>query len=270
MQQPFTTAAQLSDVSHQFHLRWSFYCCTIVRDLTLRSANSFGTGSRCAHRDWGLREYARTRASREIVRVLTYVGNTHNHRKRTCAGSYHLMRLFFDDYMLFLADDRYIKHRLAELRGIRNEALMRSVHPSMVMAFASMGTLDAVATGVLAVPVAGSSPSPTTDAAIDLAQLAYSGAATQSPHKFRRHHDNTMALVTSPEYAPAPPGAGLQYNLSPQGAFFSGGVRYSVILSTRMQPMVRMASARMRGDWCSESFTKAFTAMMVRSGLDLA
>jgi len=35
----------LSELSHQFYLRWSFYCCMIVRDLTLRSANSFGTRS---------------------------------------------------------------------------------------------------------------------------------------------------------------------------------------------------------------------------------
>ena len=42
-QQPFANAFQLKDVAHQFHLRWSFYCSMVVRDLTLRSAPSFGT-----------------------------------------------------------------------------------------------------------------------------------------------------------------------------------------------------------------------------------
>lgn len=57
------------------------------------------------------------------------------------------------------------------------------------------------------------------------------------------------------------------YGSSSPSAFFSGGARYSVILSTRMQPIVRMARARMSGLGCSLSFTNALTAMMVRSGL---
>lgn len=60
------------------------------------------------------------------------------------------------------------------------------------------------------------------------------------------------------------------YGSSSPSAFFSGGVKYSTIFSTRMQPMVRMASARMSGDGCSLSLTNELTAMMVRSGLDLA
>jgi hypothetical protein len=60
------------------------------------------------------------------------------------------------------------------------------------------------------------------------------------------------------------------YGSSSESAFFSGGVRYSVIFSTRMHPIVRIASARIRGESCSESFTKAFTAMSVMSGFDFA
>ena len=110
-------------------------------------------------------------------------------------GSFHLLRLFFDDYMLSLADDRYIMHRLNELRGFRNDALRRSGHPMIMAALTALGSFDAVATGVLNIPgSATSGASPTTDAAIDLAQLAYSGNST-SPSRFRTRTDPALSLT---------------------------------------------------------------------------
>ncbi|CAJ0585666.1 unnamed protein product, partial [Mesorhabditis spiculigera] len=57
--------SELSDVAKQFLLNWSFYNNLIIRDLTLRSAHSF--------------------------------------------GSFHLLRLLFDDYMLHLVEQRLAK-----------------------------------------------------------------------------------------------------------------------------------------------------------------
>mmetsp|Transcript_15297 Transcript_15297/g.49943 ORF Transcript_15297/g.49943 Transcript_15297/m.49943 type:complete len:257 (-) Transcript_15297:356-1126(-) len=50
----------------------------------------------------------------------------------------------------------------------------------------------------------------------------------------------------------------------------SGSHRYSTILSTRMHPIVRTASARMSGFWSCVSLTKVLTARMARSGCDFA
>ena len=50
----------------------------------------------------------------------------------------------------------------------------------------------------------------------------------------------------------------------------SGSHRYSVIRSTRMQPMVRTASARISGLGSLASFTNVFTARSVSSGWVLA
>ena len=52
--------------------------------------------------------------------------------------------------------------------------------------------------------------------------------------------------------------------------FLKGSHRYSVILSTLMQPMVLTAKALIRGFGSSQSLTKVFTAMMARSGWALA
>ena len=43
-----------------------------------------------------------------------------------------------------------------------------------------------------------------------------------------------------------------------------------MIFSTRMQPMVQIARARMRRFWSSKSVTKVLTARMTRSGCVLA
>lgn len=58
-------ASKQSDVSKQFLLKWSFYSSTVIRELTLRSAESF--------------------------------------------GSFHLIRLLYDEYMLFLVEMKLAK-----------------------------------------------------------------------------------------------------------------------------------------------------------------
>mmetsp|Transcript_674 Transcript_674/g.1636 ORF Transcript_674/g.1636 Transcript_674/m.1636 type:complete len:230 (-) Transcript_674:410-1099(-) len=60
------------------------------------------------------------------------------------------------------------------------------------------------------------------------------------------------------------------YGSSSLSAFDSGLAKYSVICSTRMHPMVRTASARISGFGSEASLTKVLTAMMARSGCDLA
>ena len=102
------------------------------------------------------------------------------------------MRLFFDDYMLFLADERVAQLRLVELRGVLNEAVLRTIHPLMLLALTGPRLVEPAQR--VHHPVATGSPSPTTDAAIDLAQLAYS---SHSPAKFGR--------PGMPEGAPLPP-----------------------------------------------------------------
>mmetsp|Transcript_10054 Transcript_10054/g.33220 ORF Transcript_10054/g.33220 Transcript_10054/m.33220 type:complete len:202 (-) Transcript_10054:442-1047(-) len=49
-----------------------------------------------------------------------------------------------------------------------------------------------------------------------------------------------------------------------------GSIKYSVIFSTRMQPMVRIASARTSGLGSQASFTNVFTARRAMSGCVLA
>mmetsp|Transcript_21328 Transcript_21328/g.60049 ORF Transcript_21328/g.60049 Transcript_21328/m.60049 type:complete len:232 (-) Transcript_21328:244-939(-) len=60
------------------------------------------------------------------------------------------------------------------------------------------------------------------------------------------------------------------YGSSSFSARAKGSQRYSVILSTRMQPMVRTASARISGDGSEASFTNVLTAISARSGCVLA
>jgi hypothetical protein len=55
------------------------------------------------------------------------------------------------------------------------------------------------------------------------------------------------------------------YGSSSPSAFFNGGARYSTIFSTLMHPIVRMASARMRGDECSLSLTNELTACKAKT-----
>mmetsp|Transcript_16996 Transcript_16996/g.27618 ORF Transcript_16996/g.27618 Transcript_16996/m.27618 type:complete len:251 (-) Transcript_16996:397-1149(-) len=56
------------------------------------------------------------------------------------------------------------------------------------------------------------------------------------------------------------------YGSSSRRARLSGSQRYSVIFSTRTQPIVRTASARTSGFGSDASFTKVLTAINVRSG----
>lgn len=58
-------ASKQAEVSKQFLLKWSFYSSTVIRELTLRSAESF--------------------------------------------GSFHLIRLLYDEYMLFLVEMKLAK-----------------------------------------------------------------------------------------------------------------------------------------------------------------
>jgi hypothetical protein len=104
--------------------------------------------------------------------------------------------------MQYLADDRFVKTRLNELRGPRALSLMQSAHPALLAGLASIGVLDSLALGTGAGLAPGATPSPTTDAAIDLAQLAYAGgpaaAGGMTPSKFRGNPDLHLALAGTP------------------------------------------------------------------------
>ena len=56
------------------------------------------------------------------------------------------------------------------------------------------------------------------------------------------------------------------YGSSSRSARVSGSRRYSVMRSTRMQPIVRIASARISGFGSAASRTNVFTARSARSG----
>ena len=62
----------------------------------------------------------------------------------------------------------------------------------------------------------------------------------------------------------------LTYGSSSFKHFLKGSHKYSVILSTRMQPIVRTAKALIKGLGSSQSLTKVLTAMIAMSGCDLA
>eukprot|EP00118_Oscarella_pearsei_P014782 m.129196 g.129196 ORF g.129196 m.129196 type:complete len:818 (+) comp37969_c1_seq3:796-3249(+) len=97
--QPFEGQPEFSKAARQFLLKWSFYSSMIIRDLTLRSAASF--------------------------------------------GSFHLIRLLYDEYMFYL-----IEHRIATATGRSPIAVMaeymemdRNCHAS------NNGTIDGVRVG---------------------------------------------------------------------------------------------------------------------------
>ncbi|KAF2897982.1 hypothetical protein ILUMI_08189 [Ignelater luminosus] len=72
---PFEGKPNFSKAARQFLLKWSFYSSMVIRDLTLRSAASF--------------------------------------------GSFHLIRLLYDEYMFYL-----IEHQVAEVTGVVPIAVM--------------------------------------------------------------------------------------------------------------------------------------------------
>lgn len=75
---PFEGKPNFSKAARQFLLKWSFYSSMVIRDLTLRSAASF--------------------------------------------GSFHLIRLLYDEYMFYL-----IEHRVAVATGQTPIAVMGEV-----------------------------------------------------------------------------------------------------------------------------------------------
>lgn len=72
---PYEGKPNFSTAARQFLLKWSFYSSMVIRDLTLRSAASF--------------------------------------------GSFHLIRLLYDEYMFYL-----IEHQVAQATGISPIAVM--------------------------------------------------------------------------------------------------------------------------------------------------
>uniref|UniRef100_A0A670ZKK7 Regulatory factor X2 n=1 Tax=Pseudonaja textilis TaxID=8673 RepID=A0A670ZKK7_PSETE len=78
---PHEGAASFPRAARQFLLKWSFYSSMVIRDLTLRSAASF--------------------------------------------GSFHLIRLLYDEYMFYL-----VEHRVAEATGETPIAVMGEVRAS--------------------------------------------------------------------------------------------------------------------------------------------
>jgi regulatory factor X 1/2/3 len=75
MLQPYESTDKLTHVARQFLLNWCFYSSMVIRDLTLRSAASF--------------------------------------------GSFHLIRLLYDEYMFYL-----VEHRVAQATGETTIAVM--------------------------------------------------------------------------------------------------------------------------------------------------
>ena len=78
--QPHQGRSDFSKAARQFLLKWSFYSSMIIRDLTLRSAASF--------------------------------------------GSFHLIRLLYDEYMFYL-----VEHKVADATGKSPLAVMAEVSP---------------------------------------------------------------------------------------------------------------------------------------------
>uniref|UniRef100_A0A672RA60 Regulatory factor X1 n=1 Tax=Sinocyclocheilus grahami TaxID=75366 RepID=A0A672RA60_SINGR len=76
---PYTGSPAFPKVAKLFLLKWSFYSSVVIRDLTLRSAASF--------------------------------------------GSFHLIRLLYDEYMYYL-----IEHRVAQAKGETPISVMGEVH----------------------------------------------------------------------------------------------------------------------------------------------
>mmetsp|Transcript_57095 Transcript_57095/g.180719 ORF Transcript_57095/g.180719 Transcript_57095/m.180719 type:complete len:232 (+) Transcript_57095:931-1626(+) len=86
----------------------------------------------------------------------------------------------------------------------------------------------------------------------------------------RKPRSSTSSGLMSWSFATQMAAVFFTYGSSSLRHFSRGSQRYSVILSTRMQPMVRTARARISGLGSWESLTNVFTAMMARSGWVLA
>lgn len=91
-------ATELEDASRELMLRWSFFTSTIMRDLTLRSAGSF--------------------------------------------GSYHLMRLLFDEYIMYFLEKKMDeKRRALGLLSFWPAQQDQAVYETALAGFASMDDL---------------------------------------------------------------------------------------------------------------------------------
>uniref|UniRef100_A0A8C7JV87 DNA-binding protein RFX2 n=1 Tax=Oncorhynchus kisutch TaxID=8019 RepID=A0A8C7JV87_ONCKI len=88
---PHEGSTSFPRAARQFLLKWSFYSSMVIRDLTLRSAASF--------------------------------------------GSFHLIRLLYDEYMFYL-----VEHRVAQATGETPIAVMGEVNPSFSDDMSDMGS----------------------------------------------------------------------------------------------------------------------------------
>ncbi|KAL5250321.1 hypothetical protein ACHWQZ_G016160 [Mnemiopsis leidyi] len=83
---PFTNKPDFPQHAKYFLLNWSFYCSMVIRDLTLRSAASF--------------------------------------------GSFHLIRLLYDEYMYYLVEQRVAKFRNTDPVVVMGECI--TLHQTMI------------------------------------------------------------------------------------------------------------------------------------------
>ncbi|XP_063687444.1 DNA-binding protein RFX2-like isoform X9 [Bolinopsis microptera] len=83
---PFTNKPEFPQHAKYFLLNWSFYCSMVIRDLTLRSAASF--------------------------------------------GSFHLIRLLYDEYMYYLVEQRVAKFRNTDPVVVMGECI--TLHQTMI------------------------------------------------------------------------------------------------------------------------------------------
>ncbi|XP_065904590.1 transcription factor RFX3-like isoform X2 [Dysidea avara] len=91
--QPYEASPQFSKAARQFLLKWSFYSSMVIRDLTLRSAASF--------------------------------------------GSFHLIRLLYDEYMFYL-----VEHRVAKANNKTAIAVMSEFSSLKCEAFSDTMTMS--------------------------------------------------------------------------------------------------------------------------------
>lgn len=137
------SSPDLPRAARQFLLKWSFYSSMVIRDLTLRSAASF--------------------------------------------GSFHLIRLLYDEYMFYL-----VEHKVAAATGETSIAVMGEVRQQMDHgAFAMSG----VSVGSFSQHVDSSQTNNI------LAGSAYSRPARETEPAAPRGTDAPLSLVTSPVVA---------------------------------------------------------------------
>ncbi|MGH0174695.1 UNVERIFIED_CONTAM: hypothetical protein FKN15_068470 [Acipenser sinensis] len=103
---PHEGSPSFPKAARQFLLKWSFYSSMVIRDLTLRSAASFGS----FHLIRLL--YDEYIYSSMVIRDLTL-------RSAASFGSFHLIRLLYDEYMFYL-----VEHRVAQATGETPIAVM--------------------------------------------------------------------------------------------------------------------------------------------------